>query len=347
MKKRRFTIGQPLTNVGLVSVIVPVYNAEKFLKYSLESLQNQTYPFWEAVLINDGSTDNSLSVMQQYALGDSRFKIINQPNSGVASARNTGLATVHGDYIAFLDPDDMLCPQFMEIMLKAILQSESDMVWCKRKNCIEEAGFEVLEKYEYYKTIRTGFALKSFLKHQKPRLPISLFGKLYKASVLKNLRFHSDFKVMAEDFEFSLRAFELCSKTVCVQRKLVVYRQNSASLTHRPLSFAAIDDHIRLLRYAVWHFRDSLDRPIRHKLWHLLSRMVLLYTCIFPYQQAGNYTDFWDKYRPLCLTLHRNGEFFPNRLSLIHQLIYFLFARQQYTALQFVLSIYLKFRQQT
>ena len=347
MKKRRFIIGQPLTNVGLVSVIVPVYNAEKFLKYSLESLQNQTYPFWEAVLINDGSTDNSLSVMQQYALGDSRFKIITQPNSGVASARNTGLAAVHGDYIAFLDPDDMLCPQFMEIMLKALLQSEAGMAWCKKKKCNESDSLKVCDTYSRYYAITRGFALNWFVSNLKPHLTITVWGKLYKANVLKNLRFHSDFKVMAEDFEFSLRAFELCSKTVCVQRKLVVYRQNSASLTHRPLSFAAIDDHIRLLRYAVWHFRDSLDRPIRHKLWHLLSRMVLLYTCIFPYQQAGNYTDFWDKYRPLCLTLHQNGEFFPNRLSWIHQLIYFLFARQQYTALQFVLSIYLKFRQQT
>ncbi|MBR1756231.1 MAG: glycosyltransferase family 2 protein, partial [Alphaproteobacteria bacterium] len=304
MKKRRFIIGQPLTNVGLVSVIVPVYNAEKFLKYSLESLQNQTYPFWEAVLINDGSTDNSLSVMQQYALGDSRFKIITQPNGGVASARNTGLAAVHGDYIAFLDPDDMLCPQFMEIMLKALLQSEAGMAWCKKKKCNESDSLKVCDTYSRYYAITRGFALNWFVSNLKPHLTITVWGKLYKANVLKNLRFHSDFKVMAEDFEFSLRAFELCSKTVCVQRKLVVYRQNSASLTHRPLSFAAIDDHIRLLRYAVWHFRDSLDRPIRHKLWHLLSRMVLLYTCIFPYQQAGNYTDFWDKYRPLCLTLH-------------------------------------------
>lgn len=347
MKKRRFIVGQPLTNVGLVSVIVPVYNAEKFLKYSLKSLQNQTYPFWEAVLINDGSTDNSLSVMQQYALGDSRFKIITQPNSGVASARNTGLAAVHGDYIAFLDPDDMFCPQFMEIMLKALLQSDAGMAWCEKKKCVESDSLKVCDTYSRYYAITRGFALNWFVSNLKPHLTITVWGKLYKASVLKNLRFHSDFKVMAEDFEFSLRAFELCSKTVCVQRKLVVYRQNSASLTHRPLSFAAIDDHIRLLRYAVWHFRDSLDRPIRHKLWHLLSRMVLLYTCIFPYQQAGNYTDFWDKYRPLCLTLHQKGEFFPNRLSWIHQLIYFLFARQQYTALQFVLSIYLKFRQQT
>ncbi len=347
MKKRRFIVGQPLTNVGLVSVIVPVYNAGKFLQYSLESLQNQTYPHWEAVLVNDGSTDNSLSVMQQYALGDSRFKIITQPNSGVASARNTGLAAVHGDYIAFLDPDDMLCPQFMEIMLKALLQSESGMAWCKKKKCNESDSLKVCDTYSRYYAVTRGFALNWFVNNLKPHLTITVWGKLYKASVLKNLRFYADFKVMAEDFEFSLRAFELCGKTTCVQQKLVVYRQNSASLTHRPLSFAAIDDHIRLLRYAVWHFRDSLDRPIRHKLWHLLSRIVLLYVCIFPYQQAGNYTDFWDKYRPLCLTLHQNGEFFPNRLSLIHQLIYFLFARQQYTALQFVLSIYLKFRQQT
>lgn len=266
MKKRRFDVGQPLENVGLVSIIVPVYNAGKFLQYSLESLQNQTYPFWEAVLINDGSTDNSLSVMQQYALGDSRFKIITQPNGGVASARNAGLNVASGDYIAFLDPDDMLCPQFMEIMLKALLQSESDMVWCKKKKCTQSDNLSVCETYNNYYTVSRKLALRWFIYKQKPHLTITVWGKLYKAHLLKNLRFNTDFQVMAEDFEFSLRAFELCAKTTCVQRKLVVYRQNSASLTHRPLSFTAINDHIRLLRYAVWHFKDSLDRPIRHKL---------------------------------------------------------------------------------
>jgi glycosyltransferase involved in cell wall biosynthesis len=344
MKKRCFDVGQPLENVGLVSIIVPVYNAEKFLKYSLESLQNQTYPHWEAVLINDGSTDNSLSVMQQYALGDSRFKIINQPNGGVASARNAGLNVASGDYIAFLDPDDMLCPQFLDIMLKAMLCSESDMVWCKKKKCNETDSLKVCDTYSRYYAITRGFALNWFVNNLKPHLTITVWGKLYKASVLKNLRFYADFKVMAEDFEFSLRAFELCSKTVCVQRKLVVYRQNSASLTHRPLSFAAIDDHIRLLRYAVWHFRDSLDRTIRKKLWRLLSRMVLLYTCIFPYEQTNNYAYFWDKYRPLCQTMENYHEFFPQHLSLIHRLIYFLFVRQKYRTLRFVLSVYQKYR---
>ena len=344
MKKRRFMIGSPLKNMGIISVIVPVYNVAKFLQYSLESLKNQTYPYWEAILVNDGSTDNSLEILQKYAAEDSRFKVIDKPNGGVASARNTGLNVASGDYIAFLDPDDMLCPQFLDIMLKAMLCSESDMVWCKRKNCDENSGFEVLKRYEYCKTVRAGYALEYFLLHQKPRLPISLLGKLYKSSVLKNLRFNTDFQVLAEDFEFSLRAFELCGKTTCAQQKLVVYRQNSSSLTHKPLSFTAINDHILLLRYAVWHFRNSLDRTIRKKLWRLLSRMVLLYVCIFPYEQTENYSVFWEKYRPLCQTMENYHEFFPQYLSLIHRLIYFLFVRQKYRTLRFVLAIYQKYR---
>jgi glycosyltransferase involved in cell wall biosynthesis len=270
--------------------------------------------------------------------------VIDKPNGGVASARNAGLNAASGDYIAFLDPDDMLCLQFMDIMLKTILQSESDMVWCKRKNCIEEADWQTCETYSRYHTVTRNFALKWFVYNLKPHLTITVWGKLYKSAVLKNLRFNTDFQVMAEDFEFSLRAFELCAKTTCIENKLVVYRQNSASLTHRPLSFAAANDHIRLLRYAVWHFHSSLDYPIRKELWHLLSRMVLLYACIFPYEQIGNYTDFWDKYSLICHKLTRCREFFPQHLSLIHRLIYFLFVRQRYTALQLVLSIYQKYR---
>lgn len=342
MKKLYLETGVKLEDVGLVSVIVPIYNAEKFLDMSLQSLQNQTYSYWEAILINDGSTDNSLDILQKYAVSDSRFKIINQNNQGVAIARNVGLDAAKGKYIAFLDPDDMLCPQFMEVLLEALLKSDSDMAWCRRKNCYEDDGIEVCETYRNFSVTYHRYALDYYIRHCSPRLTITVWGKIYKAEIVKNLRFHRDFLKMAEDFEFSLRAFEFCGKTVNVKQKMIVYRQNNNSLTHHAISFEAVDDHIRLLRYTVWHFKDALDRKIRLKLWRILSRMVFLYVCILPYQTTREYMAFWQKYQPVCRELEQCGEFFPHHLSYMHRFLWYLFSHHKYDELQLILCVYQK-----
>ena len=97
----------------LVSVIVPVYNAEFFLEKCLNSLVNQSYQNLEFVLINDGSLDNSFSICEQYGLKDKRFKLLNIKNKGVANARNLGLSNCSGDYICFVDPDDFIDPEYI------------------------------------------------------------------------------------------------------------------------------------------------------------------------------------------------------------------------------------------
>lgn len=116
-----------------VSVIIPVYNVEKYLPECLDSLLAQTYPHWQAICVNDGSKDNSLQILQQYAAKDKRFVIIDQKNAGVSAARNTALQKASGDYITFLDSDDMLCCQFMEYMVGALENTDSDMVWCLKE----------------------------------------------------------------------------------------------------------------------------------------------------------------------------------------------------------------------
>ena len=98
------------------SIIIPVYNVEPYLKECLDSVHNQTYSDWEAVCVNDGSTDGSLSILENYARHDNRFKVISQPNSGLSAARNTGINATQGDYILFLDSDDWLESNTLEIL---------------------------------------------------------------------------------------------------------------------------------------------------------------------------------------------------------------------------------------
>ncbi len=96
------------------SIIIPVYNVEKYLRKCLDSVMAQTYPSWEAICVNDGSTDNSLEILKEYASKDDRFKIIHQSNLGVSEARNTGMRAAKGEYICFLDSDDWIDTSSLE-----------------------------------------------------------------------------------------------------------------------------------------------------------------------------------------------------------------------------------------
>ncbi|MCM1010726.1 MAG: glycosyltransferase [Fusobacterium sp.] len=111
-----------------ISVIVPVYNVEKFLPECLDSLKNQTLYELEFICVNDGSPDNSLDILNRYAAEDERFIIVSQENGGLSAARNTGLKYAKGDYIYFIDSDDLIAPEHLENMYNAAVKEDADMV---------------------------------------------------------------------------------------------------------------------------------------------------------------------------------------------------------------------------
>ena len=114
--------------MSLISVIVPIYNVEKYLSRALDSILAQTYHNWEAILVDDGSTDKSGSIADEYAQKDERFKVIHKENGGLSDARNVGMEHVTGEYLLFLDSDDFLHPQLMELCIQAAQRDSSDLV---------------------------------------------------------------------------------------------------------------------------------------------------------------------------------------------------------------------------
>lgn len=113
-----------------VSVIVPVYNSRKYLKECIESIINQDLEEIELILVNDGSTDNSLDICQKYAMKDSRIKIIDKQNGGVSSARNAGIDAAKGEFIGFVDSDDWINPEMYSNMYKKVKETGSDICIC-------------------------------------------------------------------------------------------------------------------------------------------------------------------------------------------------------------------------
>ena len=112
----------------MISVIVPVFNAEKYIENCILSILNQTYPHFELILIDDGSTDRSMSICQQFENKDQRIKVLHQSNQGVSSARNLGLLSARGDYITFVDADDTLEKEALETALDFLVEKNADLV---------------------------------------------------------------------------------------------------------------------------------------------------------------------------------------------------------------------------
>ena len=121
----------PLLNIPspIISIIVPIYNRGKWLPNCLDSISSQTFKDWECILVNDGSTDNSLEIAQEYAANDARFIVFSQENQGVSAARNLGLDHAKGKWVTFVDSDDEIAPDYLEILHKLGEENNADLVF--------------------------------------------------------------------------------------------------------------------------------------------------------------------------------------------------------------------------
>lgn len=221
----------------IVSIIVPVYNAETYLKNCIDSILKQTYSSIEVILVNDGSTDNSRLICEEYAKKDNRIKVINQNNSGPSIARNFGINAATGRYIQFVDADDRLEPNMTSNLVKAINKSQSvHLVLCGYKSIYINTDNNSTNKIVtpnivgvYNSTDFVRFMGKLFSKS----LINPLWNKLYDLEIINkyNIRFIKDFN-MGEDLLFNLEYIKFCSNICIIKDELYNYLiLNNNSLT--------------------------------------------------------------------------------------------------------------------
>ena len=216
---------------GLVSVIIPVYNVEEYLRKCLDSVINQTYTNLEIICIDDGTQDNCGAILDEYAQKDSRIIVIHQENAGVAAARNQGLDIAKGEYIAFVDSDDWLEPECYETMVKQMEENpDVDLVSCG-VNIISERNFYNREFYVFKNWYVYPFSGKrKFSESLGKRITGVLWRLLFKQAIIKNnhLRF-SNYK-FSEDLMFIIKYLTYIDNIYFSSDKLYNYvlRQNSA-----------------------------------------------------------------------------------------------------------------------
>lgn len=213
---------------NLISVIVPVYNVEKYVEECVNSLLAQTYPFLEIILVDDGSTDDSYSVCQKLSKKDKRIKLYKKSNGGLSSARNYGLSKAKGNLISFIDSDDFISLNFYEVLINPILKQNCDLSFCNYQEFTNRCDINTVEtgeaNYSYYN--EKAFWNQTF---EKANASISC-NKLYKKHLFDEVLFpvgsiHED--------EFVLH--KIISKTKLIaytQSALYYYRQREGSIMY-------------------------------------------------------------------------------------------------------------------
>lgn len=210
----------------LISIIIPVYNVEKYLKECLNSVVNQTYANLEIILVNDGSTDKSPQICDEFALQDSRIKVFHQKNSGVSSARNKGLDSVSGDFITFVDSDDTIEKEHIQNMVN-LLKDDTDIVCTPARKDLPEFEVRELSGIDGLKYILDERYFINFFKDVK--FDWGNCNKLFKADIVKSIRFLPDEKV-GEDFSFLWKAFLNSNKFIFGNKNTYNYRRSETSV---------------------------------------------------------------------------------------------------------------------
>lgn len=221
----------------LVSIIVPIYNVELYLKRCIDSLINQKYRNIEIILVDDGSPDNCPNICDGYAETDNRIKVIHKTNGGLSDARNAGLRTATGDLIAFVDSDDWVSSTYIEAMLNAMNDSGADIVECgfirtSGEIPISARGVQFSRK-EYSSTEALQLLIKDHELHQ------IVWNKLYTRSVIADTLF--EVGKYNEDEFWTYQIMGRAQKIVKIDDILYYYYQNNASIMGQGYKFKRLD----------------------------------------------------------------------------------------------------------
>lgn len=243
---------------NMISVIIPAYNAEKQITNCLKSFENQRYKDFEIIVVNDGSTDKSEEVVNNYKQkSPMNILLVTQINSGVSVARNTGVKHARGNYLCFVDSDDMVTPEYLEKLLEEIDKNEADVSFCDYMEVSEGVvNSDVFEEIVGIQVFAAEEALKKFLYRDiSPGVWCFLIRKDF--FVGNKLKFSEGYRY-SEDIELIFKLLACSNKTVHIKGKFYLYRISNTSV------MSLVDDKRRdgfeLMKNLELYFKDSSSR---------------------------------------------------------------------------------------
>lgn len=246
-----------MNNKPLLSVIIPVYNTAKYIEKCLDSVLNQSYSNLQVIIIDDGSTDESLSFCCKYASKDKRITLIKSKNKGAAGARNIALKYVKGDYLTFVDSDDWVDLESYSTMMNSILSSHSDIVLCGRFNVNDNSvsdGFNIDDTH-IFKGVEL---LKKMMNYD--RCDFALWDKIYKSYLWNNITFPTGFT--CEDIPVLYDLFLKASSVISVGKRLYYHVYHNKSVSAQRFSEHVFDFEFftyRILKDCEDNHKDLLE----------------------------------------------------------------------------------------
>ena len=278
-------------NQDLISVIIPVYNVRQYLVEALDSVCKQTYQNLEILIIDDGSTDGSSGICDEYARKDSRIKVVHQKHGGVSAARNTGFDLMSGNLVAFLDSDDAFLPDMLRRMLIAMKENDADIVVCKyglhyskgkmKPNAaIDDYTMSVFPPEGIY-TSEEALALKC-----EKRISGVLWDKLYKVELFQNVRCPVGRNY--EDLAISLPLIAASGRVYVLNERMVMHRKRPGSIT-MTMTVRNLHDWGRGYRDCVRYVREQVPETFSSEQLQMLicSWYRILMRIYYGYNQSA------------------------------------------------------------
>ena len=269
----------------MISVIVPVYNAEKYLHKCLDSILSQTYTDLEVILVNDGSTDTSGEICEQYKLLDHRIIVIHKENGGQATARNMALEIAKGDYIGFIDSDDYIAPEMYKTLLSSLEANGCDISICSRYHVDELSGKE-------YPIFCLDHQLVMDSKESLKRLCIydcvdsSPCDKLFKRALFEEIRYPIGY--ICEDVDVVFRLLYKAQKIVHCGIPLYYYLQRKGSTSHS--GFSEKTKGLVIYHKNVSNFVKEKHPEFSEEAdYFFISRLLIIYDIIVSSKYKGHY----------------------------------------------------------
>jgi glycosyltransferase involved in cell wall biosynthesis len=227
--------------MNLVSIIIPVYNQEQYIAETLNSVLHQSYTNWECILVNDGSLDDSVTVIRQYTAQDSRFHFIDSKNKGVSNARNLALQQVKGDFILFLDGDDLIHPEKLQLAISNFEQNTNLSIVFNTTNYFQDTIENVLFAIQL-ETELVNF--NGILLYWGEKITIPIHSAIIKKSLLEGIEFNCELTAQ-EDWLVWLRLFKNNPKVLVLDEVLSYYRKHNTSRTQ---TVSLKEDHFKALK---------------------------------------------------------------------------------------------------
>ena len=217
---------------GLVSIIIPVFNVRPYLVEALDSVLAQTYTNLEIIIIDDGSTDGSGKICDDYVEKDARVRVIHQENKGLSTARNVGLDRMTGEFVVFLDPDDAYHPDYVKVMMDAMLRENADIVQCgytihkttRKMRQTERSRTRAQVKPGMYDRANTLRALAD------DNIETAVWDKIYRRELWREIRFPDGY--VYEGTDTTYRIIDLCSSFYVLDQRLYLHRNRPGSITN-------------------------------------------------------------------------------------------------------------------